>query len=151
MSKSKLLAGLSILAGIAVIASGVAIAQDPIAKRKELMKAVGGATKESGQMVKGEIPFDASKAKANMDTIAGGWAEFAKQYPKGSETGGETTAAPKIWQTFEDFDTKGKKMAADAAAAATAAGKGLEPFKASFGEVTKNCKGCHDDYRIKKQ
>lgn len=151
MSKSKVLASLSILAGVAVIASGVATAQDPIAKRKDIMKAVGGATKESGQMVKGEIPFDATKAKANMEKISGGWAEFSKQFAKGSETGGETTAAPKIWQSFEDFDTKGKKMAGDAAKAAASAGQGLEPFKASFGEVTKNCKGCHDDYRVKKQ
>ncbi|MDX2157839.1 MAG: cytochrome c [Hyphomicrobiaceae bacterium] len=150
MSKSKFLAGLSILAGVAVIASGVAVAQDAIAKRKELMKAVGGATKASGQMVKGEIPYDAAAAKKHMETIANGWGDFAKQFPKGSEKGGETTAAPKIWETFKDFDDKGKKMAADAAKAAAEAGKGADAFKAAFGEVTKNCKGCHDAYRVKK-
>ena len=151
MSRSKVLAGLSILAGVAVIASGAAIAQDAIAKRKELMKAVGGATKASSQMVKGEAPFDAAKAKASMDTIAGGWAEFAKLFPKGTESGGETRVAPKVWQSFEDFDSKGKKMAADAAKASVAAAQGAEPFKAAFGEVTKSCKGCHDDYRVKKK
>ena len=102
MSRSKVLAGLSILAGVAVIASGAAIAQDAIAKRKELMKAVGGATKASSQMVKGEAPFDAAKAKASMDTIAGGWAEFAKLFPKGTESGGETTvvgaSARRVWR-----------------------------------------------------
>lgn len=151
MSKSKVLAGLSVLAGVAVVVSGVAVAQDTIAKRKEMMKAVGGATKQSVQMVKGEIPYDAGKAKANMDTIAGTWSGFVKLFPKGSETGGETTAAPKIWESFEDFDSKGKKMAADAAKASAAAGQGLEPFKAAFGEVTKSCKGCHTDYRLKKK
>lgn len=151
MSRSKYLAGLSLLAGAAVVLSGVAVAQDAIAKRKELMKAVGGATKESGQMVKGEIPFDAAKATAHMNTIANGWGEFAKQYPKGSETGGETTAAPKIWETFADFDEKGKKMAADAALATKASVQGADAFKAAFGEVTKNCKSCHDVYRIQKK
>lgn len=151
MSKSKVLFGLSLLAGVAVIASGVAVAQDPIAKRKAHMKEVGGATKESGQMVKGEIPYDAAKAKVNMEKISGSWGEFAKLYPKGTESGGETTAAPKIWESFADFDSKGKKMADDAAKAAVASGQGAEPFKAAFGEVTKNCKSCHDDYRVKKQ
>ncbi len=151
MSRSKILTGLSLLAGVAVIASGAAIAQDAIAKRKELMKTVGGATKTGSQMVKGEIPFDAAKAKASMDAIASGWGDFAKQFPKGTETGSETTAAPKIWETFQDFDTQGKKMAGDAAKASVAADQGLEPFKAAFGEVTKSCKSCHDDYRVKKK
>jgi len=148
MSKSRVLAGLSILAGVAVIASGVAIAQDVVAKRKEMMKAVGGATKQSVQMVKGEVPFDAAKAKANMATIAA-WEGSAALFPKGSDTG-DTTAAPKIWQTFDDFEAKGKKMVADAATAAKAAAGGLDAFKTAFGEVTKACKGCHQQYRIKK-
>jgi cytochrome c556 len=150
MSRSKVLVGLSLVAGLAVIASGAVVAQDAIAKRRELMKAVGGATKQSTQMVKGEIPFDAAKAKASMDTIGNLWGEFAKLFPKGTEAGGETTAAPKIWQSFADFEDKGKKMAADAAVASAAAGQGLEPFKAAFGEVAQSCKGCHQDYRIKK-
>jgi cytochrome c556 len=150
MSKSKFLTGLSIVAGVAVIASGAAVAQDAIAKRKALMKAVGGATKTGSQMVKGEIPFDAAKAAESMNTIAKGWAEFATLYPKGTETGGETTASPKIWETFADFDAQGKKMAADAAKAATAAAGGADAFKAAFGDVTKSCKSCHDVYRVKK-
>lgn len=151
MSKSIVLAGMSVLAATAVLLSGVAIAQqDAIATRKAAMKDVGGATKASVQMIKGEIPFDAAKAKASADTIANGWAAFAKQFPKGTETGGETTAAPKIWETFADFDEKGKKMAAEAAKASAAAGQGLEAFKTAFGEVTKSCKSCHDDYRVKK-
>lgn len=151
MSKSKLLAGLSILAGVAVLASGASVAQDAIAQRKALMKAVGGATKASSDMIKGEKPYDAATAKKSADTIASGWGDFAKLFPKGTETGGETTAAPKIWQTFEDFDSKGKAMAAAAAKASAESGKGLDAFKAAFGEVTKTCKGCHDDYRVKKQ
>ncbi|MFV0298573.1 MAG: c-type cytochrome, partial [Hyphomicrobiaceae bacterium] len=134
----------------AVLLSGVALAQDDIAKRKANMKAVGKATKQTVQMVKGDIPFDAAKAKANMDTIAGAWEHFSKYFPKGSETGGKTTAAAKIWTDFADFDSKGKKMSADAAIASEAAGKGADAFKAAFDPVMKSCKGCHQDYRVKK-
>jgi cytochrome c556 len=151
MTKSKVLGGVAILTTIAIVASGVGIAQDAIGQRKALMKAVGGATKTGSQMAKGEIPFDAAKASEAMGTIATGWANFAKLFPKGSETGGETTASPKIWESFADFDTKGKKFASDAAAAQKAAANGADAFKASFGDVTKNCKGCHDTYRVPKK
>ena len=42
-------------------------------------------------------------------------------------------------------------MAKAAEAAAADASKGADAFKASFGEVTKNCKGCHDAYRVPKK
>ena len=115
------------------------------------MKSVGGSSKTGADMVKGTVPYDAQKAGDAMGTIATGWATFAKLFPKGSETGGETTASPKVWESFADFDAKGKKFASDAAAAQKAAANGADAFKAAFGEVTKNCKGCHDAYRVPKK
>lgn len=151
MSKSKLLGGIAVVVTIAIAASGIGVAQDAIGQRKAVMKSVGGSTKTGSEMVKGEVPFDATKAAEAMGTIATGWATFASYFPKGSETGGETTASPKIWESFADFDTKGKKLASDAAAAQKAAANGVDAFKAAFGEVTKNCKGCHDAYRVPKK
>jgi cytochrome c556 len=152
MSKSKLLVGLSVVAGLAVVATGVQAQQDAIAKRKALMKEVGAASKLLNEMIKGEKPFDAKAAAEGMTKIAGGWAEFAKLYPKGTETGGETTASPKIWENFKDFDEKGQAMAAAAKRAADEAPKGLEAFKAAFGNgVGNSCRGCHEVYRIQKK
>ncbi|MBN9263346.1 MAG: cytochrome c [Hyphomicrobium sp.] len=151
MKKSSVLAGVAVLATIAVGATGVSVvAQDTIAQRKALMKAVGGASKTGSQMAKGEVPFDAAKASEAMGTIATSWAAFAKLFPKGSETGGETTASPKIWESFKDFEDKGAKLASDATAAQKAAANGADTFKAAFGDVTKNCGGCHKPYRIQK-
>ena len=151
MKKSSVLAGVAVLATIAVGATGVSVvAQDTIAQRKALMKAVGGASKTGSQMAKGEAPFDAAKANEAMGTIATSWAAFAKLFPKGSETGGETTASPKIWESFKDFEDKGAKLASDATAAQKAAANGADTFKAAFGDVTKNCGGCHKPYRIQK-
>jgi cytochrome c556 len=151
MTKTKLLAGLSAVAGLAVVMTGVSVAQqDVIAKRKALMKQNGAAFKVSNEMVKGEKPFDAKAAADAMNKIAGSWAEFAKLFPKGSEKGGETTAAPKIWETFKDFDDKGQAFAKAAADAAKEAAKGADAFKAAFGKVAV-CKGCHDVYRIPKK
>lgn len=125
--------------------------QDVIAQRKELMKGVGGAAKTSNEMIKGEKPYDAKAAETAASTIAKNWLAFVKLFPDNSKTGGETTAAAKIWEDPKGFEQRGAKMAKDADAAAASAANGAEAFKASFGEVTKNCKGCHDAYRVPKK
>jgi len=152
MRKSSVLGGVAVLVTVAVGVSGFSVvAQDTVAQRKALMKAVGGASKTGSQMAKGEVPFDAAKAGEAMSTIATSAAAFVKLFPKGSETGGETTASPKIWESFQDFESKGAKLASDATAAQKASANGAEAFKAAFGDVTKNCGGCHQPYRIQKK
>jgi cytochrome c556 len=152
MLKSTVLGGVAALATIAVVATGATVvAQDTIAQRKELMKAVGGASKTGSQLAKGDIPYDAAKASEAMGTIAANWEAFTKLLPKGSDTGGETTASPKIWENFKDFETKGQKMASDAATAQKAAASGADAFKGAFGEVAKNCRACHEVYRVQKR
>lgn len=74
-----------------------------------------------------------------------------KLFPATAKTGGETTAAPKIWEDTQGFESKGAVLAKAAQDASQAAAKGPEAFKTSFGEVTKLCKGCHEVYRIPKK
>lgn len=143
--------GLSIVAGVAVSATGIAVGQDVIGQRKELMKQVGAAAKSANQMVKGEKPYDAKEAETGMSTIAKHWLTFAKLFPENSKTGGETTAAAKIWEDPKGFEERGSKLAKDATAASAAASRGEDAFKAAFGDVAKNCKGCHETYRIPKK
>jgi cytochrome c556 len=151
MLQTRVLAGIAAIAGVAVAVTGVAVGQDVIAQRKELMKQVGGATKTSSEMIKGDKPYDAKAAEAAATTIAENWPKFVKLFPASAKTGGETTAAPKIWEDTKDFEAKGAVMAKAAHDAAQTAAKGPEAFKTSFGEVTKNCKGCHEVYRIPKK
>jgi cytochrome c556 len=151
MLQTKVLAGIAAIAGVAVAVTGVAVGQDVIAQRKELMKQVGGATKTSTEMIKGEKPYDAKAAETAATTIAQNWPQFVKLFPENAKTGGETTAAPKIWEDTKDFEAKGAVMAKAAQEAAKSAANGAEAFKTSFGEVTKNCKGCHEAYRIPKK
>ena len=66
MTKTKILAGMSVAAVLALATAGVSTAQDAIAQRKALMKEVGGATKLSSEMIKGEKPYDAKAAAAAM-------------------------------------------------------------------------------------
>ena len=152
MKKSHLLAGLSFVAGMAVLASSVTTAQDPIARRREIMKtAVGPSAKASNEMIKGEKPYDAKTAADAMTKISAGWAEFSKLFPKGSETGAETRASPKIWENMADFESKGKALSTAADTAAAEAAKGPDAFKAAFGAVGGSCKSCHDAYLLPKK
>ncbi|GAB4225165.1 MAG: cytochrome c [Methyloligellaceae bacterium] len=146
---------LGILAISGLVAAGVTTAiaaGDPIKERKELMKnVVGKNTKLAGGMVKGEVPFDAAKAAEAMKAIAAAPEKFITLFPKGSETGGETTAAPKIWEDRKGFEDWATKLNKAATAASEAAGQGADAFKVAFGELVKTCKGCHQSYRIKKE
>lgn len=151
MQKSKVLAGISLAAAMAVAISGVSVAQDAIAKRREFMKSVGAAAKQSNEMIKGDKDFDAKAAADALTKVSSGWADFTKLYPKGTETGGETTASPKIWENPQDFNEKGQVLAKAAANAAEAAGKGKDAFAEAFKSVGATCKGCHEVYRIPKK
>lgn len=141
----------SIVVGLTVaLGVTVAIAQsDPIAQRKTLMKANGAATRTGSQMVKGEVPFDLAKAKEILATYAKTAATAHEYFPDNSKTGGDTTAAPKIWEdqaAFKArFDQWGKQI--DEASAKVT---DLESFKAAFGTVTQACQSCHQTYRIQK-
>lgn len=130
------------------LATVVAAQADPIAQRKDIMKGVGAATKLGGEMAKGEKPFDLSEAQKILKTYADAAATFHTHFPDTSKEGGKTTAAPKIWETPDDFRAQFDAWSKDISKAA-ADTKDLASFRASFGAVTKACKACHDSYRIK--
>jgi len=139
-----------LLAVVAVaIGASVAVAQDPIAARKEIMKANSAQAKIGAAMAKGEAAFDLTKAKAIFAVYQQGAAKVGGLFPANSKTGGKTTAAPKIWEDMAGFTKTLAKFSADAKAA-EAAVKDLDTFKAQFGAVQKNCGGCHRTYRVKK-
>ncbi len=121
---------------------------DPITERRNAMKAVGAATRDGAAIAKGEAPYEAAKAQA----IAKAYVDSAKKmpglYPDNSKTGGETTAAPKIWEDQAGFKAAFAKFETDAAAIGTATD--VASFRTAFGNATKNCGSCHEVYRIKK-
>ena len=132
-----------------VVATGAVVAQsDPIATRRNTMTEGGAATRTGTQMVKGEAPFDLAKAQEILKTYGKAADTMHNHFPENAKTGGETTAAPAIWQNQADFRAKFDAWAADIKQA-SAQTKDLESFKAAFGNVTKACGACHNTYRIK--
>jgi cytochrome c556 len=139
----------AVVAVAALGASTVLAQQDPIAARKAIMKGNGQAAGALAKMVKGEAPFDLATAQKSFATFEDAAAKMPALFPDNSKTGGETTAAPKIWEDMADFKARFVKFGEDSKAAAASV-KDLDSLKAAFPNVGKNCGGCHELYRIKK-
>ncbi|NNF80612.1 MAG: cytochrome c [Rhizobiales bacterium] len=133
-----------------LVGTTTSIASDPIANRQAMMKNVGASMRVAGGMAQGKIPFDSLAAELAMRVMNSSAAGLSSLFPDNSKTGGDTEAAPKIWEDKAGFDALTAKFQEASAAAITAAKAGEGDFKAAFGAVAKNCKACHQDYRIKK-
>ncbi|HRK24813.1 MAG TPA: cytochrome c [Beijerinckiaceae bacterium] len=140
---------LVVAAALAIGATAVVAQGDVIAQRKDAMKGVGDATKPIGAMLKGEMKFELAAAQNALKVYQMVSKDYDKMFPDNSKTGGETTAAPKIWEDRAGFKKLLDKLNADAGAAAGAI-KDEASFKTEMGKVLGNCKACHDDYRVKK-
>jgi cytochrome c556 len=134
---------------VAIAATSASSQEEPIAKRREIYKSFGQAAKEPGAMLKKEQPFELAKVHAALRTFQDGSRKLPNLFPENSKTGGETTAAPKIWEDMAGFRAGFAKFDKEANEALTAT-HDLDSFKAAFGTVTKNCGACHETYRIKK-
>src|SRR5436190_2137594 len=130
------------VAAIALGVTALAAQSDPIAARKALMKSQGAQTKTGGGMAKGEVPYDQSKAQEIFASYIDVAVKMPALFPDNSKTGGETTAAPKIWEDKKGFEAGFIKLSAEAKAAQSSV-KDLDSFKAAFGGITKNCGSCH--------
>jgi cytochrome c556 len=137
---------------VTALALGIstALAEDPIATRKALMKENGKQAQYGTKVMKGEEPFDLAKAKAIFASYENAASKAPALFPDDSKTGGDTAALPAVWEHKDDFNAKLKKLGEDAKEAETKVVDEAS-FKATFPAVQKNCGGCHETYRLKKQ
>ncbi|KQT85974.1 cytochrome C554 [Aurantimonas sp. Leaf443] len=149
MKLTLLAAAAGTLAALAVLP---ATAQDtaPIKERQALMKENGKAAKAAGQMLKGETAFDAATAAQIFASMHATAAKFGTLFPENSKTGGDTEAAPAIWQKPAEFQAAVAKFEADTKAASETKVADLDAFKQAFGKVAQNCKSCHESFRVDK-
>ena len=86
----------------ALIAPASAKPDDPVKMREKLMEANGRDAKAGGQMLKGEMPFDAAKAQAIFASMHDVASKFGNYFPAGSLTG-KSEASPAIWTKPAEF------------------------------------------------
>jgi cytochrome c556 len=138
--------------GFATVATLVQAA-DPIAERRELMKANGAAMKAINEALeKGGAAADLAPhaAKLNDDAM-----KVATLFPAGTDQPqgkdpGQTMAKPEIWQNPDDFAAKLKAFQDESAMFSTAvAGGDMGVIKAEFEKLGATCGSCHKAYRAK--
>ena len=134
---------------LAVGMASVMAQNDPIASRKDAMKQISRANAEVTKISKGEAPFKLETVQAALKTMQDASKAMPNLFPDNTKTGGDTAALPKVWETKADFNTRWEKMGKDAAAA-SAKIVDEASFKTAYSEVTGNCGGCHEGYRMKK-
>jgi cytochrome c556 len=132
---------------VAFGATAVLAQSAAITERKAIMKGVGGAAKTGAGFAKGSTPYDNAKAVEVFVVYANAAAKMPALFPDDSKTGGETTAAPKIWSDKPAFLAAMAKFEADSKAAQGTV-KDLDSFKAAFGAMGKHCGSCHETYRV---
>uniref|UniRef100_UPI00286D9645 cytochrome c n=1 Tax=Sandarakinorhabdus sp. TaxID=1916663 RepID=UPI00286D9645 len=96
------------------------------------------------------VPFDAAMANKILANYAAAAKAFPAHFPASSKTGGETEAAPAIWDKPADWKAATAKFQADTTSAAALKPTDAAGFGKAFGMVTANCKSCHEGFRIKK-
>ncbi len=140
--------------GAALFAGSTIAAENPIAARKAMMQNVVQATKMGGAMLKGKMDYSPVAGQLVLRVMNQASLSFGTLFPKGSETGMETTASPKIWSDMGGFDKALVKFQADTSAGFMKV-EDLEffdkdAFGEAFGKAAANCKSCHQEYRVKK-
>ena len=142
-----------LLTAMLLAAAGTVLAQsDPITERKELMKAQGQQLYAViNGMNRGRVPFDAAKANAAMDVLAGTAPKIATLFPDSSKPTkkiGDYNASPKIWENKADFEKKAadlvKAIAENRDKAKTADG-----LKQAYANINGACGACHDSYAVR--
>jgi cytochrome c556 len=143
----KLILAISIFA----LATSAASA-DPISDRQAMMKERGKIVGTFAKMVKGEQDFDAAQVQSALQTLQANAEKFDAEalFPVGTETGGETTVSPKVWEDMAGFKAAEDKYLADVKTANAAPATSVEALKVQLGVLGADCGACHKVYRIKK-
>lgn len=117
-------------------------------ERHEGMEDIGDAFKVLSREMKADAP-NLEAVRTHAATVARLAPQVSRWFPAGTGPDvGKTRAKAEIWQKPEDFAAKTRAFQAAAQRFdAAAKGSDVAAIKASFGELGKTCKACHDPYR----
>lgn len=117
--------------------------------RHDLMERLGKGFGKIRKISKGE-----AGSPADFPDIAKDMAEAASNMKAAFEKDtrnfeGHTEAKDSIWENWEDYAARLDKMNTDAQAFAAAAATGdMSKMGPAMGALGKNCKSCHDEYKL---
>lgn len=119
--------------------------------RKAIFTLIGSNFKPVGEVLQGKASYDSGVEQKSATRVAFLAGLLTDAFPENSSTG-DTKAKPEIWSNRADFDKRIKDFQDHTAALAQVAAtetSSSDAFKTAAGAVAKDCKGCHEDYRVK--
>ena len=120
---------------------------DHVKARQDAFKQVGEAMKTIGDVVKGDVAYDAEQFKAVVLQMQDAGAEAFQHFGEDTQGG---NAKSDIWSNMAKFEEGRDKMAAAVAALNEAAQTNdLNAIKPKMGDLGGSCKACHDAFKEK--
>ena len=124
-----------------------------VENRRAAYQLIGNAFRYFGAVAKGTTPYDEAEASKRAARIALLATIPEENFPEGSNVGEpDSKAKADIWSSRADFDKKLKDFEAHAANLAEVNAKEKGPtdaLKAAVASLAQDCKGCHDQYKVK--
>ncbi|MCH8538793.1 MAG: cytochrome c [Alkalimonas sp.] len=122
--------------------------EDAVSYRQATFQTIRFNLVDINDMFRGNVPYDLERVQRRAEALATlsqlPWEAF--NIPGADHASGKVKA--ELWQNLEDFNSRGDKFAADAAALHEAAQAGdRRQIQGAFREFANNCKACHDNYR----
>jgi len=106
-------------------------------------------------MAKGKVQYDAELASMLANNLLMlTKMNNGRAWEKGTDVSAypdDTTALAKIWEAGSGVGEKGKAFKKAVKELSMEAGNGLDALKPKVSALGKSCKGCHDDFRKKKE
>src|SRR5262245_5383462 len=145
---------LSIIGVIGIVLSYAALAHEGhehatgvVRERMELMTDMGKRLLAISKRLRANNELDriAPDARAIMEASG----KIKSQFPAGS-TQFPTAAKPVVWQQWDDFNEKVKKLQTEAGKLSTTSPTDGDALRAQFRAVAFACDGCHETYRVPK-
>jgi cytochrome c556 len=150
MNKLSLIAVLAIaLSGTVAFAhKGHEHATGVVRERMELMTDMGDRLLAISKRLRANKELDRIAADARAIRDASG--KIASQFPPGS-TQAPTAAKPVVWQQWDDFSEKARKLQVEAEKLSTTSASDGDALRSQFRAVAFACDGCHETYRVPKE
>ena len=141
-----------VVVGALLLGAGAVMAQQDLVKAAQtVMKGNGKNAGALGAIVKGEKPYE----QATVDAALAQFEETASKLPtlfpesiKGLKADGDYSASSKVWEDKAGFDARIVSFS-KALKEAKPRIKDLDTLKATFPAIGKECKDCHETYRVK--
>ena len=133
-----------------IVFSSSSMAKDAdILKRQNSMKIVKEQIGILAPMALGKANFDSFLTEVSLAELLDAVEPFSTYFAEPPSEQSQTEASNEIWSNKNDFENKATAFVNDIKSALVENPQTAAELKNHFSKITKNCKACHQSYRVK--